>query len=206
MKFTKIPQETFQNMQLNAGILLYDFDPENVPDDDTIYANMFGATSGGISVNANPTYSDLGEDIDNCPKNTKELKHLDSWEVTISGTLVAFDEKGMVFTLAAADVDDKGNITLRNDLDSDKDFKDLWWVGDYNQGNGFVAFKVKNALSTGGLQIQSTDQEKGTADFEFTGHYSIYAQDEVPLECYLCTDYEEQGDNGGDTEPDDENP
>ena len=42
-----------------------------------------------------------------------------------------------------------------------------------------------NALNTGGFQIQSTDKAKGQFAFEFTGHYSMDAQDTVPYEIYI---------------------
>ena len=67
---------------------------------------------------------------------------------------------------------------------------DLWWVGDYSDKNGatnggFVAIHVRNALNTGGFQLQSGDKSKGQFAFEFTGHYSIEAQDVVPYEVYI---------------------
>lgn len=68
MKFTKIPVDTFQKLQINAGILTTDFTPAT----GTIgEAGQIGATTGGVNFSATPEYSDYGEDIDNCPKNTK---------------------------------------------------------------------------------------------------------------------------------------
>lgn len=68
MKFTKIPPDTFQKLQINAGILTTDFNPAT----GTIgEAGQIGATTGGISYIATPTYKDYGEDIDNCPKNVQ---------------------------------------------------------------------------------------------------------------------------------------
>ena len=75
MKFTKIPSDAFQKLQINAGILTTDFTPAT----GTIgEAGQIGATTGGVNFTATPAYSDFGEDIDNCPKNMKELKKLDS--------------------------------------------------------------------------------------------------------------------------------
>ena len=60
-KFTKLPTDAFENIQLNAGILLSDFDPTTA----TIkQESILGATSGGINFTATPSYSDFGEDID----------------------------------------------------------------------------------------------------------------------------------------------
>lgn len=188
MKFTKIPSTTFQKIQLNAGVLLDTF----VPSTATISADaIIGATSGGNQFTATPTYSDWGEDIDNCPKNTKELKKLDEWEITMSGTFVTADTAIARKLIAAADIDSKDTtkIVPRNDV-LENDFGDLWWVGDYSNENGetnggFIAIHMINALSTGGFQMQTGDRTKGQFSYEFTAHYSIAEQDKVPFEIYI---------------------
>lgn len=189
MKFTQIPKNTFKNLQMGAGVLLKDFDPEQ----GTLTADgIVGATSGGVNFTAVPTYSDLGEDIDNCPKNMKELKRVDSWEVKMSGTFVTVTPATAGMLTGPADVDDN-KATPRNDLKA-SDFTDLWWVGDYSEVNedgtkagkaGFVAVHMMNSLSTGGFAIQSGDKTKGQFAFEFTGHYSMDAPDTVPFEIYV---------------------
>lgn len=188
MKFTKIPSDTFQKLQINAGILTTDFTPAT----GTIgEAGQIGATTGGVNFTATPTFSDFGEDIDNCPKNMKELKKLDSWEAKMSGTFVNADTAIAKRLCGAADIgtSDTTKITPRNDLSSD-DFGDIWLVGDYSDKNGetnggFIAIKLINALSTGGFQLQTSDKSKGQFAFEFTGHYSMSAQDTVPFEIYI---------------------
>ena len=188
MKFTRIPETAFQTLQLNAGILLSDFTPADGTVEET---DLLGATSGGVSFTATPTYSDFGEDIDNCPVNVKELKRLDSWEVTMSGTFITINADSARRLIGAADID-TSNETLvkpRNDVLT-TDFTDLWWVGDYSDKNGdtnggYVAIHMLNSLSTGGFQLQSGNREKGQFSFEFTGHYSIEDQDVVPFEVYV---------------------
>ena len=185
MKFTKIPETTFQKLQLNAGVLLKTFDPSKATVDQ---ASIVGATSGGVSFAATPAFSDFGEDIDNAPKNTKELKRLDSWDVSMSGTFVTMDSTVAKLMMASATASDD-KITPRNDL-ADDDFTDLWWVGDYSNENGetnggFIAIHMMNSLSTGGFAIQSGDKAKGTFAFTFTGHYSIADQSKVPFEVYV---------------------
>lgn len=188
MKFTKIPSDAFQKLQINAGILTTDFTPAT----GTIgEAGQIGATTGGVNFTATPTYSDFGEDIDNCPKNMKELKKLDSWEVKMTGTLVNADTAIAKLLCGAADIGttDTTKVTPRNNL-ADADFDDIWLVGDYSDKNGetnggFIAIKLLNALSTGGFQLQTSDKAKGQFAFEFTGHYSMSAQDIVPFEIYI---------------------
>lgn len=189
MKFTQIPSDTFKKLQLNAGVLATTFDPST----GTLTAtNVIGATTGGISFEATPEFEDFGEDIDNCPKNTMELKKLTSWEVVLSGTFVTMDTAVAKSMTGAADIDgsDPTKVVPRNDVDVEKDFSDIWFVGDYsdeNTGNsaGFIAVRVINALSTGGFKLQSTDKGKGNFEFEYTGHYSMSAQDTVPFEVYV---------------------
>lgn len=185
MKFTQIPQDTFKELVLNAGVLLSAFAPATaeVADDAII-----GATSGGINFSAVPSFSDFGEDIDNCPKNTMELKRLDGWEVKLSGTFVSMNAANAKTLVAAAD-EAAGKITPRNDIDT-KDFKDIWLVADYSDKNGAkkggcVAIHMLNGLSTGGFQLKTNDRNKGQFAFEFTGHYSITAQDTPPFEIYV---------------------
>lgn len=188
MRFTKIPANTFQKLQLNAGILLTQFSPSTGEVTD---GNMLGATSGGNNFTATPTFEDFGDDIDNCPKNTKELKKLTEWEITISGTMVTVDTQAAKRLIGAADIDgtDTTKVVPRNDL-LQTDFNDIWWVGDYSDENGatnggYIAIRMINALSTGGFQIQSGDKAKGTFAFTFTAHYSMEAQDTVPFEVYI---------------------
>lgn len=185
MKYTKIPETTFQNLQLNAGVLLSAFNPESAT---VANESIIGATTGGINFTATPTFSDYGEDIDNCPKNMKELKKLDAWEISMSGTYITVDANAVKSLVGAADV--SGNkITPRNDVLL-SDFTDIWWVGDYSDKNGetnggFVAIHMMNALSTGGFAIQSSDNGKGNFAFTYTAHYSMSAQDTVPFEVYV---------------------
>ena len=187
MKYTKIPADTFKNLQLNAGVLLKSFDVET----QTMAADsIVGATSGGVSFTAVPSFIDFGEDIDNCPKNMKEMKKLDSWEAKMSGTFASVSKSLAKTLVGAADLSGS-KVTPRNDLAA-ADFSDLWWVGDYSEVNedgtstgkaGFIAIHLLNSLSTGGFSIQSSDKGKG--QFEFTGHYSMEDQDKVPFEVYV---------------------
>lgn len=188
MKFTQISPTAMQEMQLNAGILLSNFIPST---GEVTSSGIIGATTGGINFTATPTYSDFGEDIDNCPKNMMELKKQESWEVKMSGTFVTVTAATAKMLIGAADVgsSDTTKVTPRNDL-MPSDFGDIWWVGDYSDKNGdknggFLAIHMMNSLSTGGFQIKSSDKAKGQFAFEFTGHYSMNAQDTVPFEVYV---------------------
>ena len=188
MRFTKIPETTFSEIQLNAGVLLANFTPA---DGSFELTDIIGATTGGVSFADAMTFTDFGEDIDNCPANMKELKQLDTHEVTMSGTFVTVTAETVKTLIGVADIasGDATKVVPRNDL-LDTDFTDIWWVGDYSDKNGetkggYVAIHLMNALNTGGFQIQSTDSGKGQFAFSFMGHYSMAAQDTVPYEVYV---------------------
>lgn len=188
MRFTKIPETTFSEIQLNAGVLLADFNPA---DGSFELTDIIGATTGGVSFADSMTFTDFGEDIDNCPANMKELKRLDTHEVTMSGTFVTVTTETVKILIGVADIasGDNTKVVPRNDL-LDTDFTGIWWVGDYSDKNGetkggYMAIHLMNALNTGGFQIQSTDKGKGQFAFSFMGHYSMAAQDTVPYEVYV---------------------
>lgn len=239
MKFTKIPSDTFQKLALNAGLILTAFDPSASAAVDR--TKILGATSGGVTVTAVPSFVDFGEDVDNCAKNTKEMKRITAYDITMSGTFVTVDDKvaaaligacDKTVTVGAATTDTdivagktyytrtgsgttqnpyvytavaspvkaqlssyyeavEVKIVPRHALSAD-DFADIWFVGDYSDKNadttgGFVACKIKSALSTGGWSFVSADEEKGKFAFEFKAHYSISSPDAVPFELYVHT-------------------
>lgn len=180
-RFTVIPQNTFNALQMDAGVLLKRFNPAApaAPLDEDIIC----ATTGGINPSCVPTYSDFFEDVDNAPINTKEGKHLDSWECKLSTTSLGTSPELIRMALGAADINaNTGAIVPRADL-AQTDFSDIWWVGDRADG-GLVAIQIKNALSTGGFSLQTTKNGKGTVGLEITGHVSINAQKEVPMVFY----------------------
>lgn len=187
MRFTKIAEDAFKELQLNAGVLVNEFEPGTGALE---LNNILGATSGGINFKATPTFTDFGADIDNCPNNMKELMRLSTWDVSLSGTFITVDVSGVHKLIGAADIDISDNkVTPRNTL-KDTDFHDIWWIGDYSDKNGaskggFIAVHMMNALSTGGFQIQSGKETKGQFAFEFKGHYSLENQDTVPFEVYV---------------------
>lgn len=181
-KFTVIPQDTFEGLQTDAGVLLRTFNPAQptAPAD----ADIITATTGGINVVCQPTYSDFGEDVDNVPNNMKELKHLDGWDCRMSTTALGTTPDIIKLALGAADIDgtDTTKIVPRSELEQ-TDFADLWWVGDKADG-GLVAVQLKNALSTGGFSLQTTKNGKGEIAIELMGHVSISAQKVVPMVFY----------------------
>lgn len=177
-KFTRVPQDAFEALQTDAGVLLTNFDPEVGTFDDE---DILCATTGGIQINCTAEYSDYGEDVDNVPNNMMEFKHLDGWTCSIGFTSLGTSTKLIQMALGVADI--TGDKVVPRATLKMSDFKTIWWVGDKADG-GMVAVKLFNALSTDGVSLQTTKNGKGQISVTMTGHVSIAAQDVVPMEFY----------------------
>lgn len=180
MDFTKIPENVQNYIQENAGILCTSFNPTTRE-----ISGILGATTGGINFNEGIAFVDWGEDIDNCPKNTMELKRVDSRDIKITGTFVSATKELVKSLMGAADIDSNNSkhIIPRNELKT-TDFKKIYFVCDYGVG-GYVALELNNTLSTTGFQIQTGDKAKGQMSFEFTAHPSADNPDIVPYSVYI---------------------
>lgn len=186
MQFTQVKTDTFETLQMNAGIIVDDFAPAT-----GVIGNILGATSGGFTFATNPNYSDFGEDVDNCPANTWQMKRILSYDPTASGTFltVTADLAKMLNGAGVIDSQDTTHIVPSHKL-VEADFEDIWIVGDYSDKNdgttaGFVAVHIMNALNTAGFQWTSSKDSKGQFAFEFHGHYDYEDIDDVPFEIFV---------------------
>lgn len=179
---TRVTQDFFDTIQLDAGILVKGWDPSS-PSTITD-AMIVCATTGGLNPRCVPTYSDLFEDVDNAPNGTKEGMHLDSWDCGISTTAVNHDLDTIKLALGAADKTGT-KVTPRSYI-KDEDFDDLAWLGDMANGD-LAAVVLKNALSSGGYSLQTTKKGKGQLALDIGGHPSIANMDDVPMDFYIVS-------------------
>lgn len=188
MKYTKVPDDLFKKIQINAGVICTGFTPAS-----GTVETILSATSGGIQFASNPTYTDFFEDVDNLPPNTKQGKRITAWDPVLSGTMLEVDAANVKKRLGAADTttaDGVTKITPRATID-ESDFADIWFVGDYSDENtganaGFIAIHIMSALNTTGFQLQTGKNAKGQSTFEFHGHYDITDEDQTPpFEIYV---------------------
>lgn len=188
MKYTKVPDDLFKKIQINAGVICTGFTPAT-----GTVETILSATSGGIQFASNPTYTDFFEDVDNLPPNTKQGKRITAWDPVLSGTMLQVDAANVKKRLGAADsttADGITKITPRATLE-ESDFADIWFVGDYSDENtganaGFIAIHIMSALNTTGFQLQTGKNAKGQSTFEFHGHYDITDEEQTPpFEIYV---------------------
>ena len=197
-KYTAVAKDILSTLQTEAGVLLSKFDPTpgTIKDDD-----ILGATTGGFQFNDTPTITDFGEDIDNVPGQLKQLQRITQRTVTLSSTFASMSEKAVKFVMGACDAKDVSGanpdkkvrqITPRDTLQMNDFASEIWWVGDYSQYNepdnenaGYIAIRLINALSTGGLAITTTKSSKGTMAFTITGYYNAANVKEMPYEIFI---------------------
>ncbi len=184
--YTKVPENLWQHIQMNAGVVVKGFDPT-----DGRYEAIIGATANGTSFNPNPEFYDLGEGIDNLPANTKQLKKIRAFDPTLSGTFKSITEELLQMLQAASTKEGTGivHIIPSGEL-TEADFNEVTLIADYSEVNtgataGFLALTVKNALNTTGFQWQTQNRDKGNFPFEFHGHYDLTNLDMVPFDIYM---------------------
>lgn len=185
--WSQVTSDSLDLVQVQAGMILTSFSTTTpaAPTADSVLC----ATTGGIQADCVPTYEDFGEDIDNCPNNTKELKRITGWDCTLSFT--ALDMSGEVFKAALGAAIKTAETTAHPESVEPRaqvavqDFSDLWFVSE-RIDDKIIAIQLKNALSTGGFSYKTQKNGKGQLTVTFTGHVSINAQDVVPMSFYIC--------------------
>ena len=187
MQYTQVKADGFSTLGLNAGIIVDNFQPSTAT-----VGNILAMSTGGFQFQTNPTYVDFGEDVDNCPPNTKQLKVLQSVDPVISGTFISLDA-GLTSKLMGGGTvtAETGHITPpAQGFVASAVFDDIWVICDYSDKNvgstaGFIAVHIKNGLSTVDFQMQTQKDGKSQFAFEFHGHYDLTNLTDIPYEVYV---------------------
>lgn len=180
-----IRNEAFQNLQLNAGIFLVDFDHSNIADSDALktaikallsdQTKILGVTRGGGTFTV--TREMRTPEVDGMRYPFKGADFVDSIDAYLSGTLlevVPDNFKRLLGTGEATTSGKKTTVTMHTAINSDTDYIDnLAWVGDLADGR-LVLIELDNAFNTADFSLTFTDKGEGTMTFEFHAR-----QDEV---------------------------
>lgn len=190
-QYTKYPADLTETVQMNAGVIVDGFTPAT-----GVIGNILGATNSGITFDPHPSYEDLGEDIDNLPANTWQMKRVKGYDPVLSGTFrtVTASLVKLLSGAGAFDAEDAKRFIPDHALKA-ADFRDIWVIGDYSSHNsgtgatgtyaGYIAIHLKNALNAGGFRWKSNRDGKGEFAFEFHGHYDLQDPDGAPFEVYV---------------------
>lgn len=178
---TGLRVSTFENLQLNAGMFLANFDYSTATDAATLGAllkterkkpsgsALIGATRGGGTFVCTPNTRSI--EADGKREEWKGSSVNDGWTIKLTTTLLEINATNLKRSFGTADVTDtekKHTIKIRTDI-KDADYIDsLVWVGDTSKG--YVLIAIKNALNTAGATLTWTDKGEGTIPVEFTAH------------------------------------
>lgn len=177
---TGIHNETFKNLQLNAGAFLRDFDYDSYT---TVAAlkeaiagliatndgTLLGMTQGGGTFQCTPDMRNIEGDGLRAAFVGGTVN--DGWTVKLTGTLKEITPGNMADSLISADKETTGNvtkITVRTDIKDEDYISNLVWVGDTARGLMLIA--LKNVLNIAGATFTFTDKGEGTIPFEFQAH------------------------------------
>lgn len=185
--------ETFQNLQLNAGAFLINFDYSTYTDAASLRTalatalqdktKILGATRGGGTF---VVTSEIREpEVDGKRYRFKGGAFVDSVDAQLTGTLVEIQPEIFAKILATGESEtsgDKTTITMHTAIQSTDYINKLVWVGDMSNG-GLVLIALKNALNNNGMTLTFSDKGEGTIPFEFHAYQdAVEDYDYAPFE------------------------
>lgn len=181
-KAKKVAADAAQNIQVDAGLFLNNFDVTDVvePAD----ADIICATTGDISISCTPETSDFFEDVNNAPVNTMEGKRITGWTCEMTATCLEITEETLALALGASKVNANGGVTPRDQYEL-SDFKRLYWIGDMVDTGNLFCIAMDNTVSTGGLSFTATNNGKGQLALTLTPHASLQDVTKIPMEFYI---------------------
>lgn len=178
---TGLRASTFENLQLNAGMFLANFDYSTATDaaslgellkterEKTSGSALIGATRGGGTFVCTPNTRSI--EADGKREEWKGSSVNDGWTIKLTTTLLEINADNLKRSFGTADVTDtekKHTIKIRTDIKDADYIESLVWVGDTSKG--YVLIAIKNALNTAGATLTWTDKGEGTIPVEFTAH------------------------------------
>lgn len=190
---TPLRSETFENLQLNAGIFIKNLDYGSTTDAAalktaiqtaiTTGTNILGATRGGGSFTV--TREIREPEADGKRYSFKGGKFVDNADAQLSTTLIEITPENLVLALGGATATKTGKKTTikMHTAIRDTDYiNTLTWFGDLADGR-LVAITLKNALNTADLTLTFTDKGEATLPIELHAHQASVADyDEAPFE------------------------
>ena len=195
---TALRADTFNKLQLNAGILLKDVNYASVTDSADLKTKIANIISGG----ANPIGTLIGAtrgggtftatrdmrtpEIDGMRYGFKGSDFVDSIDAYLSTTLVEITAQN-VQDLVTAGVSPttsgkKTTVKMKTAIGASNYLTNVCWIGDLADGQ-MVLICLKNAINTADFTFTYTDKGEGTLAAEFHARQAqVNDYDEAPFE------------------------
>lgn len=183
---TALRADTFNKLQLNAGIMIKNFDykpasspPANASDLATLIAgikagttsgrgDILGATRGGGTFTV--TRESRTPEIDGMRYPFKGSDFIDSIDAYLSTTLVEITPENFTIALGSgvntATSTNVKTVTMNTAIASTDYLSNICWIGDLADGD-LVLICLNNAINTADLSFTYTDKGEGTLGVEF---------------------------------------
>lgn len=188
-----IRSETFQNLQLNAGIFIKNFTYSSIADASalktaiataiTAGTDILGATRGGGTFTA--TREIRTPEVDGMRYGFKGSDFVDSVDAFLSTTLIEVTPDSVKACLGNATATTSGKkttIKMHTAIETTDYLTNLCWVGDLADGR-LVLICLENALNTADFTLTFTDKGEGTLAAEFHARQaSVNDYDNAPFE------------------------
>lgn len=194
---TALRADTFNKLQLNAGILLKDLNYSSVTDSSALKTAIANIISGGTSpigelvgaTRGGGTFTVTREmrtpEIDGMRYGFKGSDFVDSTDAYLSTTLVevtADNVETLLATGTATTSGKKTTIKMATAISASDYLTNICWVGDLADGQ-MVLICLKNAINTADFTFTYTDKGEGTLAAEFHARQaSVGDYDEAPFE------------------------
>lgn len=190
---TPLRADTFNNLQLNAGIFLKDFDYSAITSQSalktaiaaaiTAGTNLLGATRGGGTFTV--TREMRTPEIDGMRYGFIGSDFVDSTDAQITTTVVEVTPDNITLLLGTGDATTSGGkttIKMRTAIDDGDYLTNICWIGDLADGR-LVLICLKNAINTADFSLTFTDKGEGTLAVEFHARQAdVSDYDEAPFE------------------------
>ena len=197
---TGIHNGTFENLQLNAGAFLRNFDHSELDTAAAVKAaiaallenndndTLLGMTQGGGTFQCVPTMRNIEGDGLRAPHVGGTVN--DGWSVKMTTTLKEITPRNFKDALISADIETKGSktiITPRTPIKEEDYIPKMIWVGDTSLG--LLLIELDNVLNTAGATLTFTDKGEGTIPMELQAHHATATnQDEAPCRVIFLED------------------
>lgn len=180
--FSGITESTPKNIQLDAGAFFKNF---TVGTDTYASAKTagkcLGATQGGGTATIKATYRQI--EVDGTVGRVRGLSDIDTWEISLSATLLETTVDNICIALGAAKVT-KGSaggavpekytlIQGKTGIDDSDYIENITWVGSVSGTGEPIIIQVFNALNEDGLSYAVADKSEGKIGVTFYGYNDI---------------------------------
>jgi len=196
---TPLREDTFKNLQLNAGIFLKNFVYSGIKSagelksainlcvtgSESALGSLVGATRGGGSFTV--TRELRQPELDGRRYGFKGDTFVDSVEAQIATTLVEMTTDNIMDAFGSATLATSSNglvhtIKLDTEIDTNDYLTNICWIGDLSDGR-YVLICLKNALNQANFSMTWTDKGEGTLPVEFHAKQAaVNDYDQAPFE------------------------